>query len=139
MAPASTAVFFSAVSSAPTSSTSPTCWRTVYSTISPSLGASQRIRCCTISRVIGVEEQGVQTHPNTLYATACAVYLAIVTMDLAALRNLCMAVYADYVGGSTTDFNAYWSSQVADSSLSIQVLNTLFLPNLDLISFMLGI
>ncbi|KAJ7738541.1 hypothetical protein B0H14DRAFT_3515984 [Mycena olivaceomarginata] len=101
MAPTSTAVFFAAVSSAPTSSTSPTCWRTVYSTISPSLGASQRIRCCTISHVIGVEEQ-------------------VVTMDLAALRNLCMAVYADYVGGSTTDFNAYWSSQVADSSLSIQ-------------------
>jgi hypothetical protein len=50
-----------------------------------------------------------------------------------------MAVYADDVGGSTADFNAYWSSQVADSSLSIQVLNAPFLPNLDLISFMLGI
>ncbi|KAJ7675417.1 hypothetical protein B0H14DRAFT_3066780 [Mycena olivaceomarginata] len=39
-------------------------------------------------------------------------------------RNLCMAVYADDVGGSTADFNAYWSSQVADSSLSIQAYET---------------
>ncbi|KAJ7340896.1 hypothetical protein DFH08DRAFT_963739 [Mycena albidolilacea] len=68
--PASAAVFFAAVSSAPASSASPTCWTTVYGAISPSLGASRRMRCCTTSHVISAEEQGVQTHPNTLYATA---------------------------------------------------------------------
>ncbi|KAF7372584.1 hypothetical protein MVEN_00121200 [Mycena venus] len=39
-------------------------------------------------------------------------------------RNLCMAVYADDVGGSSADFAAYWSSQVADSSLSIKAYET---------------
>ncbi|KAJ7323262.1 hypothetical protein DFH08DRAFT_817834 [Mycena albidolilacea] len=67
-------VFFAAVSSAPASSVSPTCWRTVYGAISPSLGASWRIRCCTTSHVISIEEQGVQTHPNTLYTTAYETY-----------------------------------------------------------------
>ncbi|KAJ7874185.1 hypothetical protein B0H14DRAFT_3437864 [Mycena olivaceomarginata] len=68
------AVFFAAVSSAPASSASPTCWGTVYGAISPSLGASWRIRCCTTSHVISVEEQGVQTHPSTLYTTAYETY-----------------------------------------------------------------
>ncbi|KAJ7696395.1 hypothetical protein B0H14DRAFT_3529744 [Mycena olivaceomarginata] len=72
--PASAAVFFAAVSSAPASSACPTCWRTVYGAISPSIGASRRMRCCTTSHVISVEEQGVQTHPNTLYTTAYETY-----------------------------------------------------------------
>ncbi|KAJ7834189.1 hypothetical protein B0H14DRAFT_2798639 [Mycena olivaceomarginata] len=95
--PLSAAVFFAAVSSAPASSASPPAGGLSTAPSPPPLapaGGSDASKAC---------------RPTPTHFTP---------------RNLCMAVYADDVGGSTADFNAYWSSQVADSSLSIQAYET---------------